>query len=151
LRLGVAVGLESRRFRYELAGGYDLPQDVPAPGDASRGARLQLNSVKFRACYAAVEGSVELDACLSTEAGWFLAEGMGISSPERGAYPWWAVLSGARLIWRLRDRVEWRLTADVGASLVRPEFEITGTYPTFVHQPSAIIGQGLFSAIVRFP
>jgi hypothetical protein len=151
LRLAVVVGLEFRRFRYELAGGYDLPQYVPAPEDAARGARLQLNTFKFRASYAAVEGAVELDACLSTEAGWFLAEGVGISSPERNAYPWWAVFSGARLLWRLRDRLEWRLTADVGASLVRPEFQITGTYPTFVHQPSAIIGQGMFSAVVRFP
>jgi hypothetical protein len=157
-RLGVAIGVEADQFRHELIAGYDLPQYVPAPGQVARGARLQLDTFKFRSCFApnfrsprGFDGPVELDACLSTEAGWFSADGIGVSSPAHGAHPWWAALAGVRLVWHLRDVLEWRLSADVGASLVRPVFEITGTYPTFVHQPSAVIGQGTFSAIVRFP
>jgi hypothetical protein len=150
VRLAVVAGLSWRSFRYEGVVGYDLPQVAHVPGEITRGARLQLGTLKVRACLAPIEGTVEMDACLSIEGGLFFATGVGISAPASKTYPWVAGLAGPRLVWHWARWLEGRLEADVGASLVRPTFEITGSAPAFVYRPSLFHGQATASALVRF-
>jgi hypothetical protein len=151
LRLSVVMGLSWQRLRYEIAGGYDFAHEALAPGQGSQGARLQLLTVTLRGCFAPVESTFEVDACAAAEAGWFLATGTGISEPQSHAYPWTAVFAEARLVWHLDHGIELRLAAAGGAGLVRPTFEITGSSPAFVYEPSSILGRGSLAALVRFP
>lgn len=160
MRLAVVAGLSWRSFRYELVAGYDFSHEVLAPGQGepssaspptSRGARLELGTLKIRGCLAAPSSRVvEFDACLSGEAGAFFTEGTGISAPARRTYPWLAALAGVRVVFRFTDFLEGRLEADAGPSLLRPAFEITGSLPGFIYEPSSFVGEGAAALVARF-
>jgi len=149
-RLSAVFGVSWRALRYELAVGYDLPEFAPAPGRISRGADLRLATLKVRGCLTPVDGVLEIGGCLSVEGGFFFAEGVRISAPLSEAYPWAAVLAGARLEWHAWDALSFRLEADGGPSLIRPSFEILGSLPSFVYEPSRFLAEGALGAIVRF-
>jgi hypothetical protein len=149
-RLSALFGVSWRALRYELAVGYDFPEFAPAPGNISRGANLWLATLKVRSCLMPIDGVLEVGGCLSVEGGFFFAEGVRISAPLNKAYPWAAVLAGARLEWHAGGTLSFRLEADGGPSLVRPSFEIMGSLPAFVHEPSRFVAEGALGAMVRF-
>jgi hypothetical protein len=149
-RLAAVAGVSWRSLRLELVGGYDFAEDARPLELATRGAHLQLNTLKLRACLAVLDGAIELDTCASVESGLFFAEGFGIAAPANKVYPWVALLAGVRLAWRFLDPLEARLGLEGGPSLLRPDFEITGASPTFVYHPSRFIGQGTVGLVVRF-
>ncbi len=146
----MSFGVAWRAFRYGLAIGYDFPEFAPAPGKISRGANLRLVRLTVRGCLMPVDGVLEIGGCLSVEGGFFFAEGVGISAPLNEAYPWAAVLAGARLEWHGWDALSFRLEAYGGPSLSRPSFEITGSLPSFVYEPSRFLAEGALGAMVRF-
>jgi hypothetical protein len=149
-RLGALVGVSWRRFRAELVAGYDFQQFAAAASHPTEGASLQLDTLKLRACGAPLDRRIELDVCLATEGGWFLTRGQGISSPLSKGYPWWAALGGGRVVWHALNFLELRMQLEAGISLDRPTFQITGSAPTFVHQPSLFFGEGAIAVVVRF-
>jgi len=149
-RLSALFGLSWRALRYDIAVGYDFPQYVPVAGEVSRGANLRLATLEVRGCLAPVAGRVDFGVCLSAEGGFFFAEGVGISAPLSEAYAWAAALAGGRVEWHVLDSLALRLSADGGPSLVRPEFQITGSRAAFVYEPSRFLGKGAVGVILRF-
>jgi hypothetical protein len=150
LRLAAVLGLSWRSLRYEIVTGYDPEQFVPAPTRPGQGARLQLATLKLRGCVAPFDHIVEIDSCVGAEGGWFIATGEGISAPIKKAYPWAAALVGLRLLWHASGWLALGADAEGGVALLRPVFEITGSRPGFVHQPSLFLGQGIVGAEIRF-
>jgi hypothetical protein len=149
-RFAAVLGLSWRSLRYELVGGYDPEQHVPAPMRPGQGARIQLGTLALRGCLAPLDHVLEIDTCIATEGGWFVATGEGISSPITKAYPWAVAYGALRLVLHAPAPIDWKVQAEGGVALVQPIFDITGSRPGFVHQPSRFVGQVAIGAHVRF-
>jgi hypothetical protein len=149
-RFAAVLGLSWRSLRYEVVAGYDAQQHVPAPMRPGQGARIQLGTLRLRGCLAPLDRVVEIDTCIATEGGWFVATGEGISSPITKAYPWAVVHGVLKLVLRAPAPIEWKVLGEAGVALVRPVFDITGSRPGFVHEPSRVVGQIAIGAQLRF-
>jgi len=115
-----------------------------------QGARIQLGTLKLRGCIAPVDRVLEIDTCVAAEGGWFVATGEGITSPLTKAYPWGAALAGLKLVWHTSSLFEVKLQGEGGTALLRPVFDITGSNPGYVHEPSRFLGEGAVAIDVRF-
>jgi len=91
---------------------------------------------------------VRLAPCLSVELGRMHAAGFGVTRPDSGSAPWFALKTGALAVWDAWDHVALTARVELVVPPFRPSFVLEG--PREVHRPSAASGRAAAGVEVRF-
>ena len=135
--LGVRLGLAwtPRRARIEIGGSYFSAQSKTT--DASlAGARFTLLVAGGRACWAVLQGSVEIAPCAGADVQVMKAKGFGASQNYDAKGTWMSATGGVLVRVPLLPWLALRADADAIVPITRPRFVVEGEGA--VHRPSAI-------------
>lgn len=147
--LEAAAGVLRRHWRVELYGRHRLAREFAASSDPEVGGRLSLWAVGGRGCGVLRFARLEAPLCLGVEGGQLIGEGFGFEGARRTAQPWAGVTAVPGLAFVATPVIAVVARAELGVSLVRPQFVIDNLET--LHQTGRVFGRGFIGLEGRFP
>ncbi len=137
------LGLAGPWWRVDAGGHYRTPTRTRSAVDPSTGGWIGAWAVTGRGCGvpSVAAALVEFPVCLGLEAGQILGAGFGFRGARSTRLPWFAIVGGTGVRWRVRPRVALFMHAEIGLAPTGGRLVIGNL--GVVHQVAPLVGRGI--------
>lgn len=143
----IALAWTPGRTRLEVGGSYFSAQSKTADASAA-GARFTLLVAGGRACWAVLQGALEIAPCAGAAVQIMSARGFGAPQNYEANGAWMSATGGALVRLPIASWLALRADADAVVPMTRPRFVVEGDGA--VHRPSAVGGRAGFGVELLF-